>query len=129
MEETKTPPVQTETQPTQAQEQPAQEQPKPEKTNGLTKFWFIPVILAVIILLVAGGLWVSNQGFFKKEPVSTPAPTPSPAVETHIDEDTAALEEQGTSDEISAIEEDLEATDFSNLDKELSEIESELAAP
>lgn len=124
MEEAKTAPVQTETQPTQTQEQP-----KPEKANGLVKFWFIPVILAVIILLVAGGLWVNNQEFFKKESVSTPTPVSSPVVETHIDEDTAALEEQGTSDEISAIEEDLEATDFSNLDKELSEIESELAAP
>ncbi len=129
MEETKTSPVQAETQPTQVQEQSAQEQPKPEKTNGLAKYWFVPVILAVIILLVVGGLWVSNREFTKKESASTPAPTPSPAVEAQIDEDTAALEEQGTSDEISAIEEDLETTDFSNLDKELSEIESELAAP
>ena len=40
---------------------------------------------------------------------------------------TLKLESQGTSDEVSAIEQDLSATDLTDLDKELSDIEAELA--
>jgi len=45
------------------------------------------------------------------------------------DEDISGLEKQGSSDEPTTIEADLDATDLSNLDKELEEIETELATP
>ena len=43
--------------------------------------------------------------------------------------DVQTLEQQGTSDEITAIEQDLAATDLGNLDKELDSIDQELSAP
>lgn len=106
-----------------------QKKPAPEIGKGISfdKLWFIPVILALVVLIVVGALWVMNKGLLAPKPSPSPVPTASPVAE--IDESTTALEEQGTSDEISVIESDLNATDLSQIDKELSEIESELSSP
>lgn len=45
-----------------------------------------------------------------------------------FDFQTTRLESQGTSDEASSIERDLDATDLSNLDRELTDIERELSS-
>lgn len=45
-----------------------------------------------------------------------------------FDFQTTRLESQGTSDEVSSIERDLDATDLSNLDRELTDIERELSS-
>ena len=62
---------------------------------------------------------------------TTPTPAPFDVVQPSSEEDetTIELEQQSSSDEISAIEADLETTDLSKLDQELEEIEAELAAP
>jgi len=101
-----------------------QEKPAPE-TGKFDKLWFIPVILALVAVIVVGALWVANKGLLAPSP--SPTPTASPSAE--LDEDTAALEEQGTSDEISKIEADLNATDLTDIDKELTDIEDELETP
>lgn len=95
----------------------------PETGKGFSfdKLWFIPVILALGAVIVVGALWVTNKGLL--------APKPSPTPVAGVDEDTAALEEQGGSDEISTIEADLNATNLSNIDKELTDIDSELSSP
>ncbi len=90
---------------------------------NLKKFWFLPLLLVLVVVIVGGMLWAMESGLILPKP--SPSPTPT-AVE---DESTAALEEQGTSDEIWEIEADLNATDLSDLDKEVQDIEKELAAP
>jgi len=99
----------------------------PEAGKGFSfdKLWFIPVIIALVAVIVVGALWVTNKGLLVPKP--SPTPTPTPAAE--IDEETAALEEQGTSDEISEIEADINATELSDIDKELTDIEDELSSP
>lgn len=99
--------------------------PEAGKGFGFDKLWFIPVILALVVVIVVGALWVTNKGLLIPQP--SPTPTPTPAAE--VDEGTAALEEQGTSDEVSEIEADLNATDLSDIDKELTDIENELTSP
>jgi len=100
---------------------------EPGREFNLGKLWFVPVMLALVALIVVGSLWVMNKGLIIPKPSPSPTPTPSPSAE--IDEDTTALEEQGTSDEISDIEADLNATDLSDIDKELTDIDSELSSP
>lgn len=96
-------------------------EPKP-----VMKFWYVPVILAFFVAIVGGAIFIANQRFFAPKPSPSPSPLPSPSpVDTSITD----LEEQGTSDEIEAIETDLNATDLTNIDKELDEIENELSTP
>lgn len=99
--------------------------PEESKPNFFQRFWFVFVILAVVLILLVGILWITNQRLMV--PKAPPTPTPTPVVE--IDTTTAALEQQGTSDEITAIEADLETTDLSDIDKELTDIEAELTSP
>lgn len=115
--------------PTQPEPVVTQEKAAPEvgKRISFEKFWFIPVILALIAIMVVGILWVTNQGLLVPKPSPSPVPTASPSAE--VDEETTALEEQGTSDEISEIEADLNATNLSDIDKELTDIENELTSP
>ncbi len=106
--------------------QPVPPPPSMEAEGGginLKKFWFLPLLLVLVVVIVGGMLWAMESGLILPKP--SPSPTPT-AVE---DESTAALEEQGTSDEIWEIEADLNATDLSDLDKEVQDIEKELAAP
>ena len=96
-----------------------------------------PVILAILLILiliivVGGLLFAVNREIIpwgSKKAIPTPVPTPTPSPEMQLEAEVVELEEQGSSDEINAIEADLEETDLSNLDKELSDIESELETP
>jgi len=110
-------------------EQLEQLEPKQSRFKSLEKLWFVPLILAILAILIIGGLWISNQGFLKPEPSPTPLPSPIASPEAEEDAATAALEEQSTSDEIEEIEADLEATDLDDIDEELTDIENELSAP
>lgn len=92
----------------------------------LKRFWFIPLILVILAILGVGIFWVYKQKLAVPKVIPTPAPTTIPTPVVEVDTTTAALEQQGTSDEISAIEADLEATDFTEIDKELEDIEAEL---
>jgi len=101
--------------------------PKIGRKISLDKLWFIPVVLALVAIIALGGLWAVNKGLLTLKPSPSPTPMASPSAE--LDEDTTALEEQGTTDEISEIEADLNATDLSDIDQELTDIESELSSP
>lgn len=86
-------------------------QPMMPEGTSQKKMWLWLVVGAVVIIVLAA-LWWFWQG-----------PT-APAEENGA---TTALETQGTSDEVSAIDTDLQATDLGNLDAELEDIDSELA--
>ena len=117
--------------------QPVQEptvSPEPmevqEKPGLIKRFWFLPLAFILLFILLMVGYLFTNQNLeifnldlFKKTPQVTPPP--SPATES----ETASLEEQGTSDEMTEIEADLRKTDLTDLDKELTDIEEELTSP
>lgn len=135
MPEEKLEPKQPETQPTKPEAKipvkipPAKESPYPRpepepKPSFLDRFWFVFVIAALICLIGIGVLLFLNRRQAARVTV-TPTPTPTPVEE--VDEATKQLEEQGTSDEITDIEVDLNATDLTELDKELTDIENELS--
>lgn len=89
-----------------------------DSENG--QFGPIAGIILVIAVLAIGGFY-----FFGKE-VSERT---SPSVEEILgapDQSLESLQAQGTSDELSAIEEDVTATNLDNLGAELNTIESEL---
>ncbi len=84
-----------------------------------------PVVgsIIVIVIIILGGLYfigkkASEEGAF--------APTAEEILESP-DQALQMLAEQGTSDEITAIEEDLNATELNNIDTELKNVEAELA--
>lgn len=93
-------------------------------------------VLAVLLVVILGGmyLWLVSMN------APEPQPTPAPAVErptpeennepesTTAEAQTESLQTVSTSDEIEAIEADLEATDLESLDAELEAIEAELDA-
>lgn len=79
--------------------------------QGAGKNWWAWVIVAIIAVLIVFYFSFSSR---------------TPTDKTIPDKTTQALEQVGTSDEVSAIEQDLGATDLSGLDKELSDIEAEL---
>ncbi|MCJ7804214.1 hypothetical protein MUP35_00565 [Patescibacteria group bacterium] len=105
-----------------------------EKTNFLEKFWYLFVVLAIILVGVVGGLWFYNQKTLQESSGQTVPGieeiiTEETAPQTEEDAQTAALQQQSDSDEISQIEADIQATDLSNIDKELADIEVEIANP
>lgn len=84
---------------------------------------FGSVIVVIILLVAAFYLWGN------REDSSETLPSEIPEVAEILggeDEQTEALEEQGTTDEINEIMEDLEATDLEDLTEELDQIEAEL---
>lgn len=78
-----------------------------------TKNQVLLLIIAFLIVIIAILSWQKS--------LLVPAPAPQ-------DFQTTKLQQQGTSDEISAIERDLETTDLSDLDRELEDIERELSS-
>lgn len=88
------------------------------------------LLLAVLIGLV---LWFTNINQSPEPALTTPIERPTPEENNEPESTTAEaqtdnLETVSTSDEITAIEADLEATDIEALDAELEAIEAELEA-
>lgn len=93
------------------------------------------IVLATLLVLILGGMYywfitISSQ----TEPLPTPT-TERPTAEqnnepesTTAEAQTKTIETTSPSDEIIAIEADLESTDFENLDAELNTIDAELEA-
>lgn len=118
---------------------PPEKKPEPvqEKFQEKSSFPLWPVLGVIVSLVILGGLvfWVVSRGIMPlgKKLAPTPLPqfisTPSSQADKEVDAATAALGKQGASDEISAIEADLEATDLAELDRELENIETELSIP
>jgi len=97
-----------------------QQSPAPEEKGGGVG----PLIgiIIIVVVLVVGGFYYWGESLNEK-------PADEMTAEEILEQEDAAadaLGEQGASDEIGAIEEDLDATDLESLDQELSDIESEL---
>ena len=89
--------------------------PAPAPTDaGVKQSKLVWIIAAVVALAIAAVAWY----FYYASRV--------PALPSGEDAATRALEAQGASDEIGAIEEDLGATELDGLDAELQDIEAEL---
>jgi hypothetical protein len=89
--------------------------PTPQRGGGENKsFGPLIGIVIIILILVLGGLYLwSNQS-----DLGSLSPNEDGVIQ--------ALQEQGASDEVSAIEEDLSATDLESLDADLKNIEEGL---
>jgi len=99
--------------------------PNTLKEGGYHKATWGPTIGIVIIvaILVLGGLYFWGKTLVELD--RDEAPT-AEEIRGQEDPQKQALETQSNSDDISAIEGDVEATDFSQIDAELSDIEAEL---
>lgn len=95
-------------------QQPPAEEPKMKKGGG---FGSTLAIIVIVLLLVAGGVYYFTVGVDK---------VGDTAIEGDAAADVAALNEQGTSDELADIEGDLDATDLSGLDDAASGVDAEL---
>lgn len=112
------------------------------KPNFFEKFWYIFVGIALVLVLALAGLWffnqktLSEQQALKQQQMEEAAnqqvtnqevvPTETPV---ESDNQILQLENQGSSDEIAAIEKDLADTDFANIDQETVIINAELNNP
>ena len=84
---------------------------------------FGSIIIVIILLVGAFYLWGNRED----DPETLPAEIPEVTeILEGEDKQTEALEEQGTSDEVDEIMEDLEATDLEDLTEELDQIKTEL---
>lgn len=70
--------------------------------------------LSLLIALLVGGWFIFMQQNDAGSPAATPLDTTG-TTSTEVDTATAAFQVQGTSDEISAIDADLQATDLNSL--------------
>lgn len=90
-------------------------EPSAQKKEG--GFGSTLAIIVIILILIAGGVYYFTVG------ISTVDDT---AVEGDAAADVAALNEQGTSDNLTDIEADLNATDLSGLDNAAADVDAEL---
>ena len=92
---------------------------KPEHSSG-------PIIAAVVLVitLVLAGVYLMKGNEMQITPpeVTRETPKEEPALTAETDPETAALTQQSTSDEVTAIEADLNATDLEALTAFIDEI-------
>ncbi|MCW9054518.1 MAG: hypothetical protein OQJ98_00850 [Candidatus Pacebacteria bacterium] len=106
-------------------ETPQPEVPNTLQDNSPEKSTAGPLvaIIIIIVMLIVGGFYFWKTKIGTLEDANLPTiQQEGEATEGVIDQ----LKTQGTSDEISAIEEDLSATDLEDLDAELDQILNEL---
>ena len=91
--------------------------PMPEEKSH---FGAISGIVIIVVILALGGLYLWGKELNnQKEPATSESGVMD---ETAVDSSTQALETQGTSDNISDIEADLNNTNLENLDADLKSI-------
>jgi len=97
----------------------SEEHQAPEK-GGIGPLVGIIIIVAVLII---GGLYFWGAKLAKDEQQSMTAEE----IANQEDPQTASLQQQSASDDLSSIEADVHATDLDNLDKELGNIDTEFS--
>ncbi|MBN1263370.1 MAG: hypothetical protein JW991_03350 [Candidatus Pacebacteria bacterium] len=112
-------------------EKPSQKNQKVADSK-LAQLWWLFLLIGLTAIGGVAYLWSSNQKISyspeNQVPLLRIEPTPFPPVQ--IEEDSLeALTVQSNSDEIEAIEKDLDLTDLEGLDRELAEIEQALSLP
>ncbi len=98
----------------------------------------IGAIIVVIVLILGAAYFIWQKGQEMADSTTPPETNlpatssgqTSPLTDDSLDDSTInQLQNQGTSDELQAIETDLAATDLENLDAGLNELEQELNQP
>lgn len=77
--------------------------------------------IIIIVIIVIGGIY-----FWATQEKMMPSDAPTQTENMMEDQSTNMLREQGTSDELSDIETDINATNVNNLDAEFSDIDAQL---
>lgn len=90
--------------------------PMPEEKSH---FGAISGIVIIVVILALGGLYLWGKELNNQEPATSENGVMNEAV---VDSSTQALETQGTSDNVSDIEADLNNTNLENLDADLGSI-------
>ena len=90
--------------------------PMPEEKSH---FGAISGIVIIVVILALGGLYLWGKELNNQEPATSESNVMNEAT---VDSSTQALETQGTSDNISDIEADLNNTNLENLDADLKSI-------
>ena len=86
-------------------------------------------ILIIVLVLILGGLYLWGAEVQEQEEVVTPRQIENNEPETvRATADAEILDVVSPSNELQAIEADLESTDLDSLDKELNEIDNEIDA-
>lgn len=91
--------------------------PMPEEKSH---FGAISGIVIIVVILALGGLYLWGKELNNQKPATSESAVVNN--ETAVDSSTQALEAQGTSDNISDIEADLNNTNLENLDADLGSI-------
>tara|TARA_B100000508_G_scaffold134553_1_gene125395 strand:- start:9 stop:425 length:417 start_codon:yes stop_codon:yes gene_type:complete len=109
--------------------------PETETRRGTVVNAPLLLILAVLLIVILGGMyyWFGKLNMEAQQPL--PAPTERPSAEennepesTTAETQTEVIETTSTSDEVTAIEADLESTDLDSIDAEMNAIEAEIDA-
>ena len=103
-----------------------------EETRQISHSAPVIVLITIVLMLILGGLFYWHS--MVTTPSIIPTPTPErPTAETNKEPESTTATAQAdnfnvlsTSDELSAIEADLESTNLDTLDLELNAIEAEL---
>ena len=77
-------------------------------------------VIIILVLIIVGGLYFLKERTMDQQTYIPPMQT------TEEDAATASLKTQGSSDDLSSIEADLNASDFSNLDQGATALQAEL---
>ncbi len=99
--------------------------PQPMKKEG--GMGSIIAIIVIVIILALGGLYYFTIGVGQINDNEPPAST-ADELQNSDDPEVQALMNQGTSDEIAAIDADVEATSFAGVDGAISDIEADSSA-
>jgi uncharacterized protein HemX len=91
------------------------------------------VTLAILLVLILGGMYYWFATLSTPAPVAEPAQRPTPEQNNEPESTTAEAQTEtmqavSTSDEISAIEADLESTNLESMDAEMEAIDAEMEA-
>lgn len=108
----------------QSQQKIAEEMPQEQNTPQGSTLGPVVGTIIIVAVLVIGGLYYWGAQLNKQAIVDETLTGEEIAAE--VDTSTEALGVQGTSDEVTAIEDDLDLTDLSDLDAELGNIDAEL---
>lgn len=99
---------------------------EPSRKTSLSDINKTSWLALVVLAAVTAGVWYYYAYYSSSALGPSPSVPSRETVAAYPDEATAALKEQGASDEVDDIERDLNATGLDDLDRELADINAQL---